>query len=210
MDLLREVVYETFELDGRAARTIRTLLLKPGILTCDFLAGHRKRYTPPFRLYLVISLLFFVVATWLAGHGLFLEQGQRLETDAPGQARFLSEFLPRLMFVLLPVFAVLLKLAWMRRLYFDHLIFAVHTHCAAYVVLGLMLPFEQAGSLKLALIVQLPLFAYLLVYFVMSVRRVYVSGWFVSGLKSFLILFGYSIVLSAVIETMSSFMIISD
>jgi hypothetical protein len=48
--------------DSRLWRTLGYLLAKPGRLTRDFFQGYRVRYLPPFRLYLVISLLFFLVA----------------------------------------------------------------------------------------------------------------------------------------------------
>lgn len=46
--------------DSRLWRTLWYLLSRPGFLTRQFLAGHRVSYLPPFRLYLVISVLFFV------------------------------------------------------------------------------------------------------------------------------------------------------
>src|SRR3954462_15564443 len=48
--------------DSRLWRTLGYLLVKPGFLSREFFNGKRSRYLPPFRLYLVISLLFFVVA----------------------------------------------------------------------------------------------------------------------------------------------------
>lgn len=47
--------------DSRLWRTLGYLLSRPGFLTREFLAGRRMRYLPPFRLYLVISVLFFLV-----------------------------------------------------------------------------------------------------------------------------------------------------
>ncbi|HTU67148.1 MAG TPA: DUF3667 domain-containing protein [Steroidobacteraceae bacterium] len=47
--------------DSRLWRTLLYLLIRPGFLTREFFAGRRVRYLPPFRLYLVISVLFFVV-----------------------------------------------------------------------------------------------------------------------------------------------------
>jgi hypothetical protein len=47
--------------DSRVWRTLLYLLTKPGYLTREFFEGRRVRYLPPFRLYLVISVLFFVV-----------------------------------------------------------------------------------------------------------------------------------------------------
>jgi hypothetical protein len=48
--------------DSRVWRTLWALLFKPGHLTHEFLGGRRARYLPPVRLYLVLSLVFFLVA----------------------------------------------------------------------------------------------------------------------------------------------------
>lgn len=47
--------------DSRLWRTLIALLLRPGFLTREFLDGRRVRYLPPVRLYLVVSVIFFVV-----------------------------------------------------------------------------------------------------------------------------------------------------
>jgi hypothetical protein len=47
--------------DSRLWRTLAYLLARPGRLTLEFFGGHRVGYLPPFRLYLVISLVFFLV-----------------------------------------------------------------------------------------------------------------------------------------------------
>lgn len=49
--------------DTRLWRTLRALLFKPGFLTHEFLAGRRARYLPPVRLYLVLSVVFFLCAS---------------------------------------------------------------------------------------------------------------------------------------------------
>jgi hypothetical protein len=49
--------------DSRLWRTLWALLMKPGFLTREFLHGRRARYLPPVRLYLVLSVVFFI---WLA------------------------------------------------------------------------------------------------------------------------------------------------
>ena len=61
-ELVRDAFGDLFELDSRLWRTLRPLLFKPGLLTKDYLEGRRARYMPPFRMYLVLSLVFFVVA----------------------------------------------------------------------------------------------------------------------------------------------------
>ncbi len=209
--LVADVIKETFEVDGRAWLTIKTLFRYPGKLTSEFLAGRRRRYTPPLRLYLVTSISFFVLVAWLAQSGLLLDPGQDPVFDAAVQARFLSDDLPRLMFVLLPVFALLMKAVYFRRLYFDHLIFSIHLHTAGYLVLAVMLPLEDVANENVGLMIaQAVLLTYFVAYFVVAVHRVYRTSWFIAGLKSVAVLFGYMIVVSIAIESTSNFLIIAD
>ena len=49
--------------DSRIWRTLTALLFKPGFLTREFLDGRRAGYLPPVRLYLVLSVLFFLWAS---------------------------------------------------------------------------------------------------------------------------------------------------
>jgi hypothetical protein len=62
---IREATESLTHADSRLWRTLSTLLVKPGRLTREFLDGRRASYLPPFRLYLVLSLLFFVLASLL-------------------------------------------------------------------------------------------------------------------------------------------------
>jgi hypothetical protein len=48
-------------LDGRLWRTLGALAFRPGLLTSEYLRDRRAQYLPPFRLYLVLSLLFFAL-----------------------------------------------------------------------------------------------------------------------------------------------------
>ena len=64
--LLREFLSESLELDSRFARTLKPLLFHPGRLTRDYLDGKRYRYTPPLRLYLFSSIIFFLMAAFLS------------------------------------------------------------------------------------------------------------------------------------------------
>jgi hypothetical protein len=64
---LHELVEGLFHLDSRFWRTLRTLLIQPGAMTAEYLAGKRQSYSPPFRSYLVISILYFVIASMFAG-----------------------------------------------------------------------------------------------------------------------------------------------
>ncbi len=61
-ELLSDAFGDLLEIDSRLWQTLVPLMIRPGQLTRDYLKGRRARYMPPFRMYLVLSLLFFVVA----------------------------------------------------------------------------------------------------------------------------------------------------
>ncbi len=193
--LASELVRDTLDLDGRAADTLKVLMLRPGVLTSDYLAGRRRRYTPPLRMYLVLSVVFFLLVSWVASRGVLLDAGQVGADAARHQAWFVSEPLPRLMFFLLPVFALLLKAAFPGRLYFDHLIMSLHVHCAAYVVLMFIIPLERAASDHwLPLVLQLALAAYLAAYFYLSLRQVYGQSRGATAAKAAAVVTGYLLI----------------
>ncbi len=60
--LLREAFGDLLEIDSRIWRTLIPLTVRPGKLTRDYLEGRRARFMPPFRTYLVLSIIFFLVA----------------------------------------------------------------------------------------------------------------------------------------------------
>lgn len=61
-ELLRDAFGDLLDVDSRLWRTLVPLLRRPGKLTRDYLEGRRARYMPPFRMYLVLSIVFFLVA----------------------------------------------------------------------------------------------------------------------------------------------------
>ena len=61
-ELVSDAFGDLLEIDSRIWQTLIPLLIRPGKLTYDYLQGKRARFMPPFRMYLVLSLLFFVVA----------------------------------------------------------------------------------------------------------------------------------------------------
>ena len=63
---LRELVGDAWQelsgYDGRVIRTFRQLIRRPGALTLEVLEGHRARYVSPVRVYLVASVIYFLVS----------------------------------------------------------------------------------------------------------------------------------------------------
>ena len=177
--------------EGALWRSLKLLLLKPGALTLEYLAGRRKHYVLPLRLYLTISLLVLLLVRVVGGgsvevnigrppevapkdrdmvidigviraglrDGVFFCEGmpgwvcrriqRRIDVD-PKKVRgqvdsFKDRFLGNLgsaMFVLLPGFALWLKLAYLNRRmrYTEHLVFALHVHAFWFAALLLTLP----------------------------------------------------------------------
>lgn len=56
------VVHEFAHVDGKIVRTLRSLLLRPGFLTCEYFAGRRTPYVNPLRLLLTSAILFALLA----------------------------------------------------------------------------------------------------------------------------------------------------
>jgi hypothetical protein len=59
-----DVIDEFVKVNGTLASAAIDLVLRPGLLTADFLAGRRARHPPPAKLYLVVNFLFFVAVQW--------------------------------------------------------------------------------------------------------------------------------------------------
>ena len=61
-ELAGDAYHELVGWDGKVAATLRLLVTRPGELTRVLLEGGRARYIPPVRLYLLCSVLYFLVA----------------------------------------------------------------------------------------------------------------------------------------------------
>ena len=59
---ISEATEDLTHADSRLWQTLNALLFRPGYLTREFLEGRQVRYLPPVRLYLVVSVIFFLIA----------------------------------------------------------------------------------------------------------------------------------------------------
>jgi Protein of unknown function (DUF3667) len=210
--LAQDAVGDLLNLDTRLLRTLGPLLLRPGHLTREYLAGRRVRYVPPLKLFLLASVLFFGLVALLPRARVTVTRMGETAPQIPGggpriniavpkvreertwidhrineASRKVKEHpeafvdagvanLPRAFFLLLPIFALLLKLFYRRQgwYYLDHLIFALHHHAFGFTALTLLVilgrPWvpDRPGFLA-ALAVWLWFFAYL----PLALRRVY-------------------------------------
>lgn len=58
--VIMHLLDDIFSFDSRAARTLFPLVTRPGFLTNEYFSGRRVHYVPPLRLYLFISIVFFI------------------------------------------------------------------------------------------------------------------------------------------------------
>lgn len=131
-------------------------------------------------------------------------RGARTETEAVDA---LSDFirgalghLPTVMFLLLPVFALLLKAVYARRgwYYSEHLVFGLHTHAFAFLVFAVVAALlGYGGSAGWARNLSTVLVLVILVYFYVAQKRVYGQGWVKTGLKAVLLggIYGFLVLL---------------
>jgi len=186
-----DAFHETLDIDGRLLNTLKTLVFKPGLLTREFNLGRRASYTPPLRMYLVISIVFFLIVS------------QYLQTEN------MYSFLPKIMFMLLPVLALLLQVMFRSTYYIPNLIYALHLHCFLYLYLAivLLLPFNliqfSGSNQDTVLSVNFPVFIPLVIYIVKSIRNNYGQNWFNTLWKSFLFMLIYVTIISISMETLN-------
>jgi hypothetical protein len=118
----------------------------------------------------------------------------------------LFNVLPQTLIVMMPLFALMLKLAYFfkRRLYMEHLIVALHSHAFIALALSLLMGFSWAQDLAgdasgflrnlLGWCIGLTS-AWIPVYLLLMQKRVYGQGWLMTILKFGVLGFLYSILL---------------
>lgn len=119
---------------------------------------------------------------------------------------------PTLLFVSLPIFALLLKLLYIRRkqfYYADHGIFTIHTYCAIFILMLLYYLFDAIGDKTgwwVFYLVKAAFIIYMLYYTYKAMRNFYEQGRFKTFVKYMFLSFMTTIVMSFLITV---FLVIS-
>ena len=102
------------------------------------------------------------------------------------------KLLPKGMFLLLPLFALVLKLVYVRsgRPYVEHLIFSLHFHAFIFMLLTVSLLSTKPE-------IWLAAFCIFYVYLYLAMKRVYGQGWGKTWVKHFLLTNAYNILFAA-------------
>jgi len=123
------------------------------------------------------------------------QKGEEIEANPNLITDKIFELLPATMFVLLPIVALLFKFWYLfaKKYYVEHLIFALHNHSFVFVILLLMIllnsfagwrdPTEEGAWTSAATFINVVLGAWIPVYMLVSLKRVYQQGWALTILK---------------------------
>ncbi len=68
-ELLGHFFDDVLSLDSRVVRTLKALVTRPGFLTNEYIRGRQVSYVRPLRLYLAMSLLYFLLFAWFNDEG---------------------------------------------------------------------------------------------------------------------------------------------
>ncbi len=115
--------------------------------------------------------------------------------------------IPLMMFILLPVYALILKMFFSKRLYIMHLIHSLHVHSFAFMVLSVMWLIATLWEDPMGWVVPLS-FLICLLYVMLSYKKVYEVRWFTTIFKVFISGFVYFTVLivGLLVEILLSFL----
>lgn len=192
LEFVHEALSELFDYDGRMLLSMRLLLTRPGFLSYEYINDLRVSYTSPFRMYLVISLVFFYVLPLILPD---------TPLDTSDHKDSVVDLYSKAMFLMVPLFALLLKIFYWRTFYLAHLVFAVYLFSAMFIVFAVMLSIETlADRYVIMLLLQVAVLLYMVVYFVAALHTNYQEGWSKSALKSLALLLIFVPVLIVIIE----------
>jgi len=282
--MIADVLEDQLVLSRALPRTLASIFFRPGFLTAEYISGRIVRYIAPFRLYLVASVIFFLLLSVIGlnelqinadftgndadpeleaalstlrdaadaadaetgagaaaaaetrrliaaaadsianaipaaappqndglqpwARNLQIDMGsdelssrvlqrtvQRFGHLPPGEAsrEFAKEYLqyvPHTMFVLMPIFAFLLKLLYVRRrrYYAEHFVFALHFHAFVFLIFILMLLIQRGIATAI-------LAGWIAIYLWLGMKRVYRQGFFRTSVKYFMLCTSYTIVM---------------
>ncbi len=222
-DLMHDLTHELLHVDGKIFQSVRLLLTRPGFLTCEYFDGRRARYVSPLRLYLIFSVIFFAVSaiSTNVGDPLSARDGAELaeagvlgtgsgpldrigamkgEEVAVRVRSAQKEWFPRVMFVLVPVCALLVAAVTRStgRNYPQHLYFALHAHAAVFAALAFSPLVDLAHIRWLSATAASLATVYWMWYPIVAFRTAYGGSWWLAVGRTVVVTLVYSIAVGIV------------
>tara|TARA_R110002049_G_scaffold251627_5_gene426036 strand:- start:10740 stop:11537 length:798 start_codon:yes stop_codon:yes gene_type:complete len=193
-ELFSHFLSDYFTFDSKIGRSLLPLLTRPGYLTKQFLIGKRESYIQPLRLFIFLSIIFFLslsLSVSLNGDDSAVVSSVN-PSNGFGDAfwdRFFGSLLPKLFFFLLPLFSLILALLYRRKRenLLTHFLFALHFHSTVFLV-GIIYELLSLGFAQMELyilnsILLISAFFYLLYYLYRGLMIVYSDNWKKTFLK---------------------------
>jgi len=159
------------------------------------------------RLYIFISILFFILLNWSGN-----SQVAGSSVDKRMWNDFFHDYLPKVFFFLLPLFAGLLMLMHkkLKLGYVFHLIVSLHFHAFLFFLLSVYLLLSKLisflGYAQLNVFILSVFVVWILLYLLFSLKRIYRFSWKASIGRFILILVLYGLILSLVMLTILGYM----
>ena len=135
-------------------------------------------------------------------------KGKEIEANPDLIKDQVFELLPAMMFVLLPLVALLFKFWYLfaKKYYVEHLIFSLHNHSFLFVVLLIMMlantlaswqePLEEGPLTTAVNVINVVIWTWIPLYLFISLKRVYQQGWALTVMKFSSIGISYLILLT--------------
>jgi hypothetical protein len=286
LGMIIHTIADYFHFEHKFFSTFRPLLFKPGFLSKKYISGKRESYINPIRLYIFISILFFLVILtdkhkptesqidsseqikptlvsqdtkgnnfilakpdassifssvigtmfgWQVADTTieayknrqatlsererdgslkkaFIEKSLLLKEDAEKRDKFtehLRHNFPKIMFLLLPVFALILKLVFLnsKKYYYEHFIYSLHVHSAIFlaILFVLLLKWTSTFLFNIRIGMSWILIIYILWYIYRSLRTFYENDRRKTILKMSFLFLNYAIVFIFCLLLISAF-----
>ncbi len=193
------VVHEFTHLDSnKIFRTLHALLLKPGLLTADYLAGRKGHHINPIRIYLTFSAIYFIFAWGVLSNVraggqrdprlqrsiAVMAQKKGVDAQALGDKIYqkAEKYSGILRFASVLLSGLLLTALYYRsgRYYVEHLVFSLHYYSFDFLcksAFALLFVITGALGMKLPPLILNFFYPVALVYLIFALHRVYKQGW---------------------------------
>lgn len=193
--LIIDAMANIWAFDTRLWKTLKSIMLKPGEMAANYINGKRVRYMPPFRLYLFVSFIFFMLLR-LSSSSVDINKEQQetkssvvvFDKEYPQSSpdKFKKELLIANFFnymswaliIMMPVYALVLWSLFRKneRHFLVHFIFSLNQHTFLFILLSLLIAvnliFPEKDSYYEAWILMLyP------AYLIVGGRELYKSKW---------------------------------
>jgi|SRR3954469_16756600 hypothetical protein len=208
-------------------RSLRVLVARPGLLTNEYLAGRRRHWITPLKLYLsIFALSFFLysafksVAIYDLSTLLTIEKAGVLTRAVSklAEKRHLAQdtfialvnakwhaYMSFAQFIYPLVFAVVLKVFYFRHRFVEQLVFSMHYQALATLLTILAWPLYRLTGVALthvSSVLAVGLTLLMIVYLILAIRAVYRQSWGISIAKGVILYVAYYLIFTATTYSM--------